>query len=158
MDAGLADVEAALVDPDFLARLGELPTLGHPELLEQRVDGDRVFQRVRYAFTGDLPSAAHRFIDPHRLTWVEESTLDRTTHRTAFRIKPDHYASLLKCAGAFSLQPTGDRATLRVMEGELSVHIPLLGRRVERAIASGLEEHAELEAEILAAWLAERSS
>ncbi|HUQ39712.1 MAG TPA: DUF2505 family protein [Acidimicrobiales bacterium] len=149
------DVEAILIDPRFLERLASLPKLGKPELLEQVNDGDIVRQRVRYAFAGDLNSAARAVLDPARLTWVEESALDRSTHRTTFRIVPDHYADRLSCAGTFALQPDTDGATVRVAEGELKVKMPLVGGKVERAILSGLEEHAELEAEVVREWLQE---
>ena len=43
--------------------------------------------------------------------------------------------------------------TVRRSDGELSVSVPLLGRIVERAILSGLEEHIEREGDLLAEWL-----
>lgn len=153
VSAPLEAVEAALHDPEFLTHLGTLPKLGRPELLEQREEGGRLHQRVRYEFAGDLPSAARRFIDPSRLTWVEESTLDRTTHQAPFTIRPDHYGSLLRCSGTFSLTAAGEAACVRGAEGELSVGIPLVGGKAERAIVSGLREHAELEAAALARWI-----
>jgi hypothetical protein len=150
-------VEGALLDPAFVTALARLPKLGSPELLEQRQDGHRVHQRVRYAFQGELSSAVTRFVDPARLTWVEASTTDRRTHVTDFEIQPDHYSGRLTCKGRFRLLPEG-AATRRVAEGDLSVHIPFVGRKAEQAIISGLTEHARLEAEILADWVTSRSS
>jgi hypothetical protein len=43
-----------------------------------------------------------------------------------------------------------------VAEGDLRVRFPLVGGRVERAIVSGLEEHAELEAQVMTRWLRDR--
>ena len=151
-DAPLEDVEAAFVDPAFLEELGTLPKLGRPELVDQREDGDLVHQRVRYAFAGELSSAVTAVVDPDKLTWVEESTLDRRTHRTRFTIVPDHYKTRLSCDGEFVLEPTGTGAR-RVATGELKVRFPLVGGKVERAIVSGLEEHAEREVDAMARWL-----
>ena len=147
-------VEAALLDPAFVTELARLPNLGHPELLHQGTDedGQVVHQRVRYAFSGDLSPAVTRFVDPARLTWIEASTTDRRTHVTDFEIQPDHYATRLTCKGRFVLTEEGP-ATRRSAEGDLSVHIPFVGRKAEQAIVSGLVEHARLEAEILTAWL-----
>jgi hypothetical protein len=74
------------------------------------------------------------------------------THRTTFRILPDHYANRLRCNGTFRLEdvPGGVR---RVAEGDLRVSFPLVGGKVERAIVSGLREHAALEAGALRAWM-----
>lgn len=145
-------VEAALIDPEFTAALAALPKLGHPELLGQEVEGPIVRMRVRYAFSGELSAAVTRFVDPAKLTWVEVSTVDRRTHLTDFEIVPDHYAGRLTCRGRFTLRQEGS-ATRRTAEGDLTVHIPFVGRKAESAIVSGLAEHARQEAEILADWV-----
>jgi hypothetical protein len=154
--APLEAVEAAYVDPGFLRDLAALPELGSPELLEQEDRGDEFWQRVRYAFVGDLSSAVRRVVDPDRLTWVEESTLDRATHQTALRIVPDYYGRLLEASGKISLEPDGadPRVTRRRALGDLVVHVPLLGRKVETAIVSGLQDHADKEVELVERWAA----
>lgn len=153
--APLAEVENALVDPAFLARLGELPKLGAPAVLSHEDDGTVVRQRVRYRFAGDLAPAVTAVVEPARLTWVEETTYDRDAHRGEHRIVPDHYAGRLQASYTTRLETDG-RATRRHTEGELKVRFPLVGARVEKAIVSGLVEHAALEADVLAAWLAKK--
>jgi hypothetical protein len=151
----VADVEAAFIDPALLARLGALNEMGRPQLLDQATEGDVVRQRVRYAFSGHLAPAATAVVDRDRLTWVQDSVLDRRTHRTEFRILPDHYADRLTSSGVVTLQET-DGGTARVTSAELSVRFPLVGGRVERAIVSGLREHSDAEAHHVQAWLDER--
>jgi hypothetical protein len=153
--APLEAVEAALIDAAYLARLAELPKLGAPQLLGQEHGDSVVRQRVRYQFVGDLNAAVRRVVDPARLTWVEVTTVDLGTHDTEWHIEPDHYASLLRARGQIRLEAVDGAgpATRRVADIDLRVTFPLVGSKVERAIASGLEEHAALEAEALAAWL-----
>lgn len=153
LEAPLERVEAALVDPAYLERLQSLPKLGRPTLVDRREDGDVVHQAVRYAFVGELSAAVRRVVDPQRLTWVEEATVDRTTHVTTWRIVPDHYGHLLRAHGTFLLEPDGGGATRRVAEGELKVSVPFVGGKVEQAIVSGLREHAALEQDVLEEWL-----
>ncbi len=142
--APLTAVEAAYCSPELLATLATLPKVGGADLLDQRTEGDRVQQRVRYHFTGDLNSAVTAVVDPHLLSWVEVSELDRATHVTTWHLVPDHYASRLSCSGTFALSAQGD-TTIRRTEAEIKVHFPLVGGRVERAIVSGLQEHAAAE-------------
>ncbi len=156
-EASLEQVEATYVDPAFVERLGTLPKLGHPTLLEQSTEGDLVHQKVDYAFTGNLSGAVRRVVDPARLTWTEESTLDRTTHRTQWRIVPHHYAHLLRCSGWFQLEGAGGGCR-RVAEADIRVSVPLVGTKVERALVSGLREHAALEAQVVAEWLEQPGS
>jgi len=110
-------------------------------------------QRVRYAFVGELSGAVRAVVDPARLTWVEESTIDHAAHRTEFRIVPDHYGALLRCWGTFELHDANGAGCTRVARGEVEVSVPLFARKVESAIVSGLAEHAELEADVLDDWL-----
>lgn len=140
-EADLETVEAVLYSPDLLAELAVLPKLGGAALLAEARDGDRVTRRVRYHFTAELNAAVTAVVDPDKLTWVEESVHDATTHVTTWGIVPDHYPGRLTCQGTFTLVGEG-ATTRRLTEAELKVHVPLVGGRVERAIVSGLEEHA----------------
>jgi hypothetical protein len=153
-DAAVEAVEAAYIDPEFLAEMGRLPNLGHPELLEQQDRGDQLWQRVRYAFVGDLSHTVKAVVDPKKLTWVEESTLDRTSHTTTFVIVPDNYGRMLEASGTFTLASEGN-ATIRRATGELVVHVPFVGQKVAAAIVSGLRRHAELEVEVVERWIAQ---
>jgi hypothetical protein len=147
-------VQDALVDPAYLERLAELPKLGRPELLDSQRDGATVRQRVRYRFAGELNAAARAALDPRRLTWIEDSTIDLDACRTTFRILPDHYADRLSCSGTFVVADEGDGCR-RTAEGEMKVRMPLVGGKVEQAIVSGLREHAAAEATVLREWLQE---
>jgi Protein of unknown function (DUF2505) len=149
------EVEAAFVDPDLFAHLCHVDDLGRPELLDKADDGDAVRLRVRYAFTGELTPPLSALVEPLRLTWVEESTLDRRSHRTEFHIVADHYADRLRCSGTVELHP-GPEGTTRVAEGKLEVRIPLVGGKVERAVVESLVEQAATQARVVGEWLVSR--
>ncbi|MGH9025980.1 MAG: DUF2505 family protein [Acidimicrobiia bacterium] len=147
--APLDDVEAALLSPDFFARLGDLPNIAAPELLDQQEDGTAVVRRVRYRFTGEVSGAVRRVVDPDKLSWVDECRYDRAAHRATHRILPDQYEKLLRCNYEEILEADGSEC-VRGAIGELAVKVPLVGGRVERAIVDGLRERASAEAEVLA--------
>jgi hypothetical protein len=151
-DAPVDDVARAYTEPGLFERLGDLPKLGRPELLERREDGDRVHLRVRYRFTGDISAAARRVIDPAKLTWVEHTTHDLARHRVEFRMAPDHYPDRLRSSGHYSFRADGS-GTRRLTEGELLVRVPLVGGAVERAIVSGLGEHLAAEVPVVEGFL-----
>ena len=146
------DVLEALLDPEFLACLGDLPNLDHPEVLDQARDGDRVVQRVRYRFTGSLSPAVTRVIDPAKVTWIDETTYDLAARAATFRVLPDHYPGKLRCEGTYTFTAQ-DGSTVRRSDGDLVVKAPLVGRIVERAILGGLREHFATESDLLAEWL-----
>jgi len=152
-DVSVTAVEDTLCDPRFIERMGELPKLGRPQLLDHDATGERVRTRIRYRFVGELSPAVRRVIDPERLTWVEEATMDRRDHRSEFKILPDHYAKLLGCRGTFTLSPDRGEGCRRVAEGTVRVNVPLLGGKVERAIVMGLDEHAQAEIPLVECWV-----
>lgn len=141
------------MDPEFLIELSALPKVGGAELVDRREDDHLLHRRIRYRFTGELSPAARAVIHPDRLTWVEESTLDRRRHRTTWRIVPDHYPDRLTCAGTFALVEAAEGRTTRVTDADLKVHLALLGGRVEQAIVSGLRDHATAEERLVNQWL-----
>jgi len=152
--APMARVEAAFVDPRFYEALGDMPNIGDPDILECTERDGEVLLRVRYAFTGELAAPARRVLDPAKLTWIVESKVDRSSHTTAFRMLPDHYADRLSCSGSYVLVPSGDDRTIQRMEGDLRVNYPVVGRLAERGIVVGLKQHVAEEAHIVERWAA----
>jgi hypothetical protein len=151
--ASVDAVEAAMVDPDFLARMAELPKLGSAEVVGCTRDGDVVSLQVRYLFQADLPSAVTRFVDPAKMSWVEDSTCDLTAHRTQCVIKPDYYANLLSGSYEATIAAAG-QGSVRTVKGSLKVHVPVVGGKAEKAIVGGLEENAAAQTTILTDWIA----
>ncbi|CAN5892131.1 hypothetical protein BH23ACT2_BH23ACT2_02670 [soil metagenome] len=149
----VAEVVAAYADPGLYPALVGLPKLGDIEVLDHREEGDTATLRVRFRFTGHLPSAVTAVVDPERLTWVQESTHNLTDGTTTFRLLPDHYPDRLRASGTCRVDGEGDGAR-RVVAGELEVRgVPLVGGRVERAIVGGLEEYLAAEAPAVDAYL-----
>ena len=149
------DVARAYTDPALYERLGRLPKLGRPEMLERREDGDVVHLQVRYRFTGDLSAAVRRVVDPDRLTWVEHATHHLARREVDFRLVPDHYGDKLRSFGRYRFEEAEDGLTRRVAEGDVSVRVPIVGGAVERAIVSGLREHLAQETGLVERFLAD---
>jgi hypothetical protein len=141
-------VEAAFLDPVFYETLGEMPNIKAPELLEMDDQGDEVHLRFRYAFSGDLPSAARRVLDPARMPWIHEETIFRTEHRSEFEMIPEYYSGKMTCSGGYRLEEIEEQTNQR-LEGDLVIRYPLVGRLVEMAIVSGLRQNLAHEARLL---------
>lgn len=155
LHGSLEAVESALLDPEFVQEMARLPKLGGLELLEQTTRGDTIHRRVRYTFGGEVSAAVKAVVDPARLTWVEDSIIDRPTHVTRFTILPDYYARLLEASGTIRLSPDNpDTTTRRDIEGDVAVHVPLVGRKVEHVIVADLQEHVGREAGLVERWVA----
>ncbi|MEX0665520.1 MAG: DUF2505 family protein [Acidimicrobiia bacterium] len=150
-----AAVEGILLDPEFIVARAALPKLGDAELLESTHNGDEARQRIRLRFTAPLAPAVTAVIDPNRLTWIDDATYDLSAHTAEHRVVPDHYADRLSCSYRTVIEATPD-GSRRSMAGTIKVRMPLVGGKVERAIVSGLTEHAVAEADLVNEWLARR--
>lgn len=141
-------VAHAFADPALYPRFASLPKVSVPEVLDHTRHGDTVALRIRYRFDGDLSGAARALIDPDRLTWVDVSTHDLAERRVTFSLRPDHYGDRFRCAGTYRFEdaPSGCR---RMADIDLSVSMRVVGRTVERAIASGLREHLDDEVAVV---------
>ena len=149
-------VARVYTEPRFYERLGTLPKLGRPEVLDRDEDGSEVRLAVRFRFTGQLSPAVTKVVDPAKLSWVEESVHDLSRHTVAFTMKPDNYADRLRFDGSSRFEPAGDQRTRRVAQGDVVVRVPLIGRTVENAIVSGLREHLAAEVAVVEELLGTR--
>lgn len=140
-----ADVIDAYADVALYPTLVGLPKLGDIEVLGHERTDHRARLSIRFGFTGDLPPAVTAVVDPHRLTWVQESDHDLTSGLTTFRLVPDHYPDRLAASGRTTIRPGSDGA-VRVVSGELKVRALLVSGKVEQAIVGGLEEYLVAEA------------
>ena len=141
-----------MVDPEFLEST-RLPDVAPPEVLSREESGDTVMLRVSYHYTGSLDSLARRVLRTGDVSWVQETKLDRSTHRTTFTVTPKVHADRFECGGAMQVTDAGDATTLRVIDGQLKIKVPLFGNRAEGLILPGLRSRMQREAELLDDWL-----
>lgn len=149
-----ARVAAAFADPELYASFDGLPKVSAPEVLRHEVHGNQVELDIRYRLQVDLPAPARAVLDADKLTWVERSVHDLGARRVLVTIDPDHYADRLEAGGRYSFTDLATGGCVRRIETVVAVRAPLVARAVERAIATGLREHAADEVAVVEAFLA----
>lgn len=151
-ESAASAVTEAYADPALYPTLVGLPKLGDIDVLDHESSAGRARLRIRFRFTGHLPSAVTAVIDPDRLTWIQETVHDLEAGTTTFRMVPDHYADRLKASGSFRVEAHGDTSR-RIVQGELTVRALLVAGKVEHAIVSGLREYLMAEAPAVDSYL-----
>ncbi len=181
--ASQGEVVAVLADPDFYRSL-ELPDLRLLEvrhlpaasMFGSRRGGDAPPETgpetepetgpetgvlLRYEFTGSLDPVALRLLGGTRLTWSQEVHL-RDGEGGWLTFAAESSPRLLHGRADFVLRPdraragSRARATVRRLDGELTVAIPVVGRMAERRIVSGVLGRLDVEAGAVRRWLEER--
>ena len=151
--AGVDEVAAALLNPDYQTSLDGIGPLSKREVLDQTTtDGGRVLRRVRCVLHIDVSGVARSFIGDADPAWVEEATWDPRAKRWDWVIRPEVHADLLSSSGTIELLPQRDE-TLRTIRGEVKVRVPFYGGKVESWIVEGLTRSYEEEAQRLTDWL-----
>lgn len=147
------DLQAHLLDPEVLDELSAGPTV-RIALLSLRRSDQQVVRLTRWRFVAPLPQVATRFIRADRLSWVEEADIDLARCVTDFVVRPDHYAEILEVKASAQIVPDGEGSSMRTVEVDLQVHLPIVGQRVEKVLADGLRDHFARET-VIAARLAQ---
>jgi hypothetical protein len=105
--------------------------------------GDHALIDVHCAFTGSVSSAVRRVIQPDKMSFVMRREVLPAEMRVSWVVMPDHYPDRLTAGGEFRFEPgpDGPDTTVVTVDGELKVHVPVVGRSVERVIVAGLRSY-----------------
>jgi hypothetical protein len=94
---------------------------------------------VRFKFKGSISSAVKAVIDPDKMSWITRTEVLLEERRSTFTVLPDHYPDRLTSSGSYNFADgTGRNTAVVTVEGDLKVHVPIVGRSVEKVILSGL--------------------
>ena len=144
------EVVAMYLTPAYLERrFGQFVVEGSQAV---SVEGERV------SFAGTvrpelLPAAASRFVKGAlHISFTEEWTKDEAGARSRTRVTVD--GAPVSVEATSTLAPA-DAGSVRVVTGNVSVRVPLLGGRIEKEAVAHLGRVVERERELAATWLAE---
>ena len=147
-DGSPTAVAGLLTAPEFYLTLS-LPDLSQPVVIEQRVEGPISELWLRYEFVGSLNPMARRLIGAERLAWIQSIRVDCSALAGRLMFSSESEPGRLHGSASFVLGVEGDE-TVRRLEGELVVAVPLVGSTAERQIVAGLLRRLDIEAEGLA--------
>jgi hypothetical protein len=146
-------VARALLDPTFQTSLEGVGGLRERSVLSQEEESTgRIVRRIRCVLDVEISGAARRFLGDKPPSWVQEEHWDPATLRWDWVIEPEVAKELLSASGHTVLSSNG-AATLRQVAGEVRVHVPIYGGRVEGWIVEGITRAYNEEAQRLGDWL-----
>ncbi len=125
------------------------------ELLEETRHPGRRVQKVRSVPDRKLPGVVARAIGTDRLVLIQDQDFDDERFVLSFRATPEarRVAGAVRCQGTLTVRDRGDGTCERVVKGEISVAIPLVGRKIERQVVDQLCDGYEKNARAITSWL-----
>ena len=147
---------AAYANPAFYENRAPSGDISLVEVVRHEDTGTQARIEVRSQFTGSVSSAVRAVIDPAKMSWVTRTDIDKAQRRTTFTVLPDYYPDRLDCSGGFTFAQgsAGPDSTVITIEGDLLVHVFLVGRTVEQIIVTGLRNYLEAEISTLPGFTA----
>lgn len=121
------------------------------ELLETKKVDDDVIYRIRLTDPEKIPAIAVKFTGEH-LSYVETRTWHRKTLSNQWTIDPDVKGAKVEAKGVTEIVADGGGA-LRRTRGTISVNLPLIGKKIEAMVLSGIETTFKRNAEYCREYL-----
>lgn len=142
--------ERYLNDPELIGMLGGMPAFRSRDLVDKKDLGGGIIEwRFKVVAGGDLPSSARRVVSEDMLTWHEDTKFVPAEHTIYWKIMPlkDKVKDMLEAHGVWKLIPQG-KGTRRIIEGNITVKVPIVGKVVEQFIAAELKKNYDVEPDI----------
>jgi len=122
------------------------------ELLEERDEAGVNVRKVRFTPSTELPRSVAKLLGADRLIYDQEMRYHPDASRMEWRVVPTILPGKLDAHGDFVVVPSGDGCE-QVVEGVISVNVPLLGSRIEKGVVTEVEKSYEKTAAVMREWL-----
>lgn len=145
---------SVLDDPSFDARMAAATGVAR-EILERREDASGLYVRSRVIANKEIPAVMAKAIGADRISYDQESRRAPGSFDIAWTIIPMVLANKFEGSGTTTLRATKDGCE-RIIEGELSVKVPLVGKQMESKLVDNVKESYERAATLANEMLRER--
>lgn len=145
-----------LADPVYQAEANSAASV-RKELLESRAEGKQRVERVRVHVQRELPAPMARALDTDRVSYVQEHRWRDEDLSMKWVVIPDVGAKYVQCRGDFRVANRGKGECERLITGDLTVSVPLLGGRMEKKVAEDLKANYDATAKLLLRYIQQRA-
>lgn len=126
------------------------------EVLEDSEKNGARVRRLRVTGKRPLPGFAQKALGAERLSYVQVETSVPGACKLHWKVVPDALPNRVVAEGTYELLPDGD-GSVRAIEGTIDVRIPLVGGRIEKALAEELQKSYDRTALFAQRWLTEKT-
>jgi Protein of unknown function (DUF2505) len=152
------EAQSAYLDPGFYRSLGELSGISAPEVRSFSQSRDHARMVLGYRFAGQLNGPARKILDPKKLTWSQVTDVELATRRSEVHMVPDNYQGLLSFTGWYELRTVSDRECSQHFEGDLRIHLPVLGPLAERALGGSIRQNIAETAHLIESYVTSKGT
>ena len=138
-DCSAQELYDMLADDDFDTELMAAIKVGK-ELIDSEERPEGPWLKIRLSpDTQDLPGFMRKVVG-EKNAYVEERAWNKKTLSNTWTIIPDFSVGKVSIGGTFTIKDAGAGKCVRVVEGDFSIKVPLLGGKIEKFIIKQTEE------------------
>jgi hypothetical protein len=141
-------------DPTFDVRMAAQTGVVR-EVLERREDAGETYVRFRVLINKEVPAVMAKAIGADRISYDQESRRAAGSFTIAWNIIPMVLAKKFDGSGSTTIRATAGGCE-RVIEGDLVVRVPIIGKQMEAKLVESIEESYNRAAVLAGEMLAER--
>lgn len=152
VDAPLEAVEAAVLSPELGERLGKkLRTIESVQTVEHVVADGELRRTLRFQASAPLSIFKGQPLAREAMAWHEHVTYRTEDHASTWHVKTTRpeWERWFGSEGTYRLERTPDGRTRRVVVGDLSIRVKLVGSVAERMALAEVKKTYDAEAEVL---------
>ncbi|RAL22411.1 hypothetical protein DL240_11225 [Lujinxingia litoralis] len=141
-------------DPEFDRRLEEATGVRR-EVLQSSTEGAVEHKLLRCVSLKEMPAMMAKALGTESFEFEQANALDRQRGELAWKVKPAVLADRVEAQGVTRVQSEGT-GCVRTIEGEISIRIPLVGKKMEGKLSENIKSSYEEAARIAREMVAER--
>jgi hypothetical protein len=126
------------------------------EVLEAREEGDKTFRRLRYTSGTELPKMVAKALGSKHLTYEQHNHFDRSTGTMKWNVLLPVLGDRVSVGGTTTISDH-EGGCRRVVDGDISVKMRLIGGQIEKAVVGEFEKSMERAVDIARDLIRERS-
>ena len=123
--------------PEFEKRLEDATDLVCT-VLEEKMEGEIKVRRLKYESKRDLPKMVAKALGASRLTYEQHNRFDPAKSQLTWKVVLPVLADRVKAGGTTTISATSKGAR-RVVDGDVTVKMRLIGGQIEKAVVAEFE-------------------
>lgn len=139
-------------DPEHNAELDERTGIARRAVVLEREEGGVLERAIKLTPARNLPAWLRR-IARGDLSYVEKSRFHRQENRIEYKIVPSLLAERISLTAIYTVEMVEPGLVRRAYDGDIVARVPVVGRRIERAVIAEMESSFEKAAGVTQGWL-----
>ncbi|MFA6451683.1 MAG: hypothetical protein WCX65_19585 [bacterium] len=107
--------------------------------------GNKLCVEIETVANGDIPPNLRNLINPKMLTWIETGEFDFDKNEYFYTVRTFYFSNVTKISGLIKYFKEGEDKTIRTLDGEIKINIPILGAIAEKKIVEIQKANLELD-------------